>query len=183
MRLLTVPGDDPGQDHEVQVGAGRRRTGQDVIGSQGGREEHGAGEDVEDVHPYGPMHVGISFSEVPRDVRAVGLRPVPSAGAVRRGPLRAIGGRGRRRWREGGARDFPPQLQHALHELFPVSLYQDDLSLVPLSGAAKLRGAQACCVNENPRTDDPFAVQVSSFCFLGKIGRIVLLGPRKKRRA
>ncbi len=37
---------------------------------------------------------------------------------------------------------------------------KEDLSLLPLSGSSKLRGAQACCVNENPNTDDPFAVQM-----------------------
>ncbi len=36
----------------------------------------------------------------------------------------------------------------------------DDLAPLPLSGSSKLRGAQACCVNENPLTDDPFAVQM-----------------------
>ncbi len=38
---------------------------------------------------------------------------------------------------------------------------KEDLLPLPLSGSSKLRGAQACCVNENPfRTDDPFAVQM-----------------------
>ena len=40
-------------------------------------------------------------------------------------------------------------------------LHAGDLSSLPLSGSHKMRGIQACCINENPFIDDPFAVQVS----------------------
>jgi hypothetical protein len=35
-----------------------------------------------------------------------------------------------------------------------------DLSPLSLSGSPKFKGVTACCVNENPNTDDPFSVQV-----------------------
>ena len=35
-----------------------------------------------------------------------------------------------------------------------------DLSTLTLSGSPKFKGVTACCVNENPNTDDPFSVQV-----------------------
>ena len=39
-------------------------------------------------------------------------------------------------------------------------LNSNDLSSLSLSGAHKMRGVQACCINENPTVDDPFAVQM-----------------------
>ncbi len=42
-------------------------------------------------------------------------------------------------------------------------LSMSDLFTLTLAGASKLRGVTACCVNENPTTDDPFAVQVRFF--------------------
>lgn len=35
-----------------------------------------------------------------------------------------------------------------------------DLSLMTLSGSSKLKAVNACCINENPYSDDPFSVQV-----------------------
>ena len=35
-----------------------------------------------------------------------------------------------------------------------------DLSVIPLSGSSKLKHVQACCVNENPTSDNPFSIQV-----------------------
>ena len=35
-----------------------------------------------------------------------------------------------------------------------------DLAVLPLAGSSKLKGVSACCVNENPRDEDPFSVQV-----------------------
>ncbi len=40
-------------------------------------------------------------------------------------------------------------------------LNAEDLSSLSLSGAHKMKGVQACCINENPpELDDPFAVQL-----------------------
>ena len=39
-------------------------------------------------------------------------------------------------------------------------LNSNDLSSLSLSGSHKMRGVQACCINENPTVDDPFAVQM-----------------------
>ena len=39
-------------------------------------------------------------------------------------------------------------------------LNSNDLTSLSLSGAHKMRGVQACCINENPTVDDPFAVQM-----------------------
>ena len=49
-------------------------------------------------------------------------------------------------------------------------LNSNDLTSLSLSGAHKMRGVQACCINENPTVDDPFAVQMClgkniSVCF------------------
>ena len=35
-----------------------------------------------------------------------------------------------------------------------------DLTSLSLTGSQKMRGIQACCINENPTVDDPFALQV-----------------------
>jgi hypothetical protein len=35
-----------------------------------------------------------------------------------------------------------------------------DLSSLNLTGSPKFKGVTACCVNENPQSDDPFSVQV-----------------------
>lgn len=39
-------------------------------------------------------------------------------------------------------------------------LNAQDLSSLSLSGSHKMKGVQACCINENPSLDDPFAVQL-----------------------
>ena len=39
-------------------------------------------------------------------------------------------------------------------------LNASDLTSLPLSGSHKMRGIHACCINENPCIDDPFAVQM-----------------------
>ena len=36
----------------------------------------------------------------------------------------------------------------------------EDLSLIPLPGASKLKGISKCSVNENPTQDNPFSLQV-----------------------
>jgi len=50
-------------------------------------------------------------------------------------------------------------------------LNASDLSSLPLSGSHKMRGIQACCINENPLIDDPFAVQMC----LGKKKQIAVI--------
>ena len=37
-----------------------------------------------------------------------------------------------------------------------------DLSSLNLTSSPKFKGVNACCVNENPHSDDPFSVQVNS---------------------
>ena len=46
-----------------------------------------------------------------------------------------------------------------------------DLAILPLAGSSKLKGVSACCVNENPRDEDPFSVQVC----LGKKKTLVVI--------
>ena len=35
-----------------------------------------------------------------------------------------------------------------------------ELAVIPMAGSSKLKGVNACAVNENPSGDDPFSVQV-----------------------
>ena len=41
-----------------------------------------------------------------------------------------------------------------------IVLNATDLTTLSLTGSQKMRGIQACCINENPTVDDPFALQV-----------------------
>lgn len=52
-----------------------------------------------------------------------------------------------------------------------------DLSPLTLSGSPKFKGVTACCVNENPNTDDPFSVQVC----LGKGRQLAVISINEQR--
>lgn len=56
-------------------------------------------------------------------------------------------------------------------------LNASDLSVLPLSGSPKFRGVHACCVNENPNSDDPFSLQMC----LGKKKQLAVISITEER--